>query len=329
MKFASPLYFLLLIPVWVFFLLYVTGKVGRGAVLRFSSVELVKRSKGRTLSFGRFVTGLLRAAALTMLVFALARPQTGTGEDKTKQQVVDIVISLDVSGSMATLDFQPDNRLVAAKIEAKNFIEARKNDRIGLVIFAGQSFTQCPLTVDHRAILTLLDQIQLGTLEDGTAIGLGLASAVNRLKNSEAKTKLVVLLTDGVNNAGEIDPLTAAELAKQLKVRVYTVGVGKEGTSLMPVLDPVYGQRFLKVETQIDEKLMDTIARKTGGRYFRAQDTRSLREIFKEIDKLEKTEVEVERFMHYEEKYLWFLWPALFLLLAELVWNGLLFVKVP
>src|SRR3989338_2972906 len=210
MKFSSPVYFVLLVPVLVFFFLYIHGKIGRGAVLRFSSVELVKKSKGRRLSFRRFVSGLLRAAALALVVCALARPQTGTGEDKTKQQVVDIVIALDVSGSMATLDFQPDNRLVAAKLEAKRFIEARKNDRIGLVIFAGQSFTQSPLTVDHRAILTLLDQIQLGMLEDGTAIGLGLASAVNRLKASEARTKLVVLLTDGVNNSGEVDPLTAA-----------------------------------------------------------------------------------------------------------------------
>jgi len=329
MKFADPLYFLLLVPVWIFFLLYIWGKIGRGAVLRFSSVELVKNSKGRRLSFGRFFSGLLRAAALALIVCALARPQTGTGEDKTKQQVVDIVVALDVSGSMATLDFQPDNRLVAAKLEAKRFIEARKNDRIGLVIFAGQSFTQCPLTVDHKAILTLLDQIQLGMLEDGTAIGLGLASGVNRLKNSEAKTKLVVLLTDGVNNAGEIDPLTASDLAKQLKVRVYTVGVGKEGTSLLPVQDPVFGQRLLKVETQIDEKMLDTIARKTGGKYFRAQDARALRDIFHEIDKLEKTEIEVERYMHFDEQYFWFLWPALFLILAELVWTGLLFVKVP
>ena len=329
MRFADPVYFLLLVPVFVFFLLYVSSRIGRDAVLRFSSVELLKRSGGRTLSFGRFFSALLRTAVLVLLVCALARPQTGTGEDKTTQQVVDIVISLDVSGSMATLDFQPDNRLQAAKLEAKRFIEARKNDRIGLVIFAGQSFTQCPLTVDHRAILTLLDQIQLGTLEDGTAIGLGLASAVNRLKGSEAKTKIVVLLTDGVNNAGEIDPLTAAELAKQLGIRVYTVGVGKEGTSFLPVEDPMFGTRLLKVETQIDEKMLDTIARKTGGAYFRAQDARALREIFREIDKLEKTEIQVERFMHYEERYFWFLWPALFLLLVELVWRGLLFVKIP
>lgn len=329
MRFADPAYFLLLIPVAVLFFLYMTGSIGREAVLRFSSVELLKRSGSRKLSFGRLFGALLRTAALTLLVLALARPQTGTGESKTSQQVVDIVVSLDVSGSMATLDFQPDNRLVAAKLEARRFIEARSNDRIGLVIFAGQSFTQCPLTVDHRAILALLDQIQLGTLEDGTAIGLGLASAVNRLKDSEAKTKIVVLLTDGVNNAGEVDPLTAADLAKQFGVRVYTVGVGKEGTSFLPIQDPRFGTRLLKVETQIDERMLETLAKKTGGRYFRAQDTRALRDIFKEIDKLEKTEIEVENFMHYEEQYFWFLWPALLVLLGEIVWRGLVFVKIP
>lgn len=329
MRFADPVYFLLFIPVIAFFFLYMAGRIGRDAVLRFSSVDILKKSGSVRFSFGRFVTALLRSLVLALLVCALARPQTGTGEDKTTRHVLDIFVSLDVSGSMATLDFQPDNRLAAAKLEAKRFIEARSDDRIGLVIFAGQSFTQCPLTTDHKAILTLLEQIQLGTLEDGTAIGLGLASAVNRLKDSEAKSKIAVLLTDGVNNAGEIDPLTAAQLAKQFGVRVYTIGVGKDGTSFLPVQDPMFGTRLLKVETQIDEKMLDTIARMTGGRYFRAQDARGLREIFREIDKLEKTEIEVERSIHYEERYFWFLWPALFLLLGELVWRGLIFVKIP
>lgn len=329
MRFANPLYFLLLFPAAVLFYLHVTGRIGKEAVLRFSSVELVKKSGGRKMSFGRFFTGLLRFLCMAFLIAALARPQTGTGEDKTTQHVIDILIALDVSGSMATLDFHPDNRLSAAKIEAKRFIEARKNDRIGFVIFAGQSITQCPLTVDHKAILTLVDKVQMGILKDGTAIGLGLANAVNRLKDSEAKSKVVVLLTDGVNNAGEIDPLTAAGLAKQYKVRVYTIGVGKEGVSFLPVQDPKFGTRLLKVETEIDEKMLDQIARETGGKYFRAQDERTLREIFREIDRLEKTEVEVEHFTHYEEKYFWFLWPALFLLLAELVWKNLIFVKIP
>lgn len=329
MRFADPVYFILWIPIVALFLLYVSYKIGREAVLRFSSVELVKGSGGRKLSFGRLITGLLRAACLTLLVLALARPQTGTGEDKTTQQVIDIMLSLDVSGSMATLDFHPDNRLVAAKMEAKRFIEGRKNDRIGLVIFSGQSITQCPLTVDHKAILALLDKIQLGTMQDGTAIGLGLANAVNRLKGSEAKSKVIILLTDGVNNAGEIDPITAAGLAKQFGIRVYTIGVGKQGVSLLPVQDPTFGTRLLKVETQIDEKMLDRIARETGGAYFRAQDEKALRGIFREIDRMETTEIQVEHFTHYEERYFWFLWPALFVLLMELVWTNLIFVKIP
>ena len=329
MRFADPLYFLWLVPALVLFFLYLNHRIGRDAVLRFSSVDLVKRSGGKKFSLGRFLTGFLRLLGLALLVAALARPQTGTGEDKTTQQVVDIMIALDVSGSMATLDFQPDNRLTAAKLEAQRFIEGRKDDRIGLVIFAGQSITQCPLTVDHKAVLTLLDKIQIGTMQDGTAIGLGLANAVNRLKGSEARSKVIILLTDGVNNMGEIDPLTGAGLAKQYKIKVYTIGVGKEGVSYLPVQDSTFGSRLLKVETQIDEKMLDRIARDTGGMYFRAQDSRSLREIFRSIDRLEKTEIKVERFTHYEEQYFWFLWPALFILLTELVWTNLIFVKIP
>lgn len=329
MTFKDPVFLALVLPAAVFFLLYLFGVIGKEAALRFSSLSLVKDAAGKRSVFRRIVPAVLRFSALVFLALALMRPQTGTGEEKSTQQVVDIMISLDVSGSMATLDFQPDNRLVAAKLEAKRFIEERKSDRIGLVIFAGESFTQCPLTIDHKAILALLDQIQIGMVEDGTAIGLGLANAVNRLKNSEAKSKVVVLLTDGVNNAGKIDPITAAGLAAQYKIKVYTIGVGKEGFAFLPVKDPVFGTRLLKVQTEIDEKLMGDIARKTGGRYFRAQDSRALRDIFREIDRLEKTEIKVEKFMHYDEHYFWFLWPALVLLCVEIVWTHLLFVKIP
>jgi Ca-activated chloride channel family protein len=166
-------------------------------------------------------------------------------------------------------------------------------------------------------------------MEDGTAIGLGLGNAVNRLKDSEAKSKVIILLTDGVNNAGEIDPLTAAGLAKQYGMRVYTIGVGREGESLLPVSDPRFGTRVLKVETQIDEKVLMEIARQTGGSYFRAQDSRSLHEIFKQIDRLEKTEITVEKYTHYDEQFFWFLWPALFVLLFEIVWTNLVRVKLP
>jgi Ca-activated chloride channel family protein len=230
---------------------------------------------------------------------------------------------------MATLDFYPDDRLKAAKVAARRFIEGRSRDRIGLVVFAGQSVTQSPLTVDHEAVLSLVDRIQLGMLEDGTAIGLGLANAVNRLKDSEAKSKVVILLTDGVNNAGEIDPLTAASLAKEFKVRVYTIAVGREGESVLPIQDPRFGTRILKVQTHIDEKTLTQIAKMTGGRFFRAEDSQGLIAIFGEIDRLERTEVKIERFTHHEEHFFKFLWPALFVFLAEIVWTQLLRVKLP
>ena len=329
MKFANPYYFLLVIPAFIFFILYIRNKIGKEAALKFSSVELVKKTGARRLTFGRFFPAFLRLVTLVLLAVAIARPQTSTGEEKTTEHVVDIAIALDISGSMATLDFHPDNRLVAAKIEAKRFIEGRRHDRIGLVVFAGQSVTQCPLTVDHQAVLALLDKIQLGMVEDGTAIGLGLASAVNRLKGSEAKSKVIILLTDGVNNAGKIDPLTAADLAKTYKIRVYTIGVGKEGEALLPIQDPRFGTRLLKVNTEIDESMLDEISRRTGGRYFRAQDEQALRSIFGEIDRLEKTEVTVETATHYDERYFWFLWPALFVLLCEVVWTNGIQVKIP
>lgn len=329
MRFKDPAYLLLIFPALIFFALYVREKIGREAALLFSSVQLVKKSGAAKLGLERFFPALVRLAAFLLLALALARPQTGSGEEKTTEQVIDIVISLDVSGSMATLDFQPENRLVAAKQEARQFIEGRKNDRIGLVVFAGQSLTQCPLTLDHQAILALLDKINLGMVEDGTAIGLGLANAVNRLKGSEAKSKVVVLLTDGVNNAGEIDPLTAAELSKQFNIKVYTIAVGKEGSSFLPVQDPRFGSRLLRVETQLDEKTLMAIAKKTGGAYFRAEDSNALHEIFRSIDRLERTEVKVEKHMRYEEHYHWFLWPAFFLLLFEVVWTNLVRVRIP
>ena len=329
MKFKDPVFLALALPALLFFFLYISHRIGREAALRFSSVGLVKSAGGKSRGFRRFFSGVLRLAVLLCLMLAILRPQTGTGEEKSTEHVVDMMIALDISGSMASLDFQPDNRLTAAKMEARRFIEGRPHDRIGLVIFAGQSFTQCPLTVDHNAITALLDQIQIGMVEDGTAIGVGLGNAINRLRNSEAKSKVIVLLTDGVNNTGEIDPLTAAGLAKQYKIRVYTIGVGKEGYAYLPVKDPAFGTRLLKIRTEIDEDLLLKIAQMTGGKYFRAQNRESLREIFREIDGLEKTEITVEKFIHYDEHYFWFLWPALFLLLAEIVWTDVLFVKIP
>lgn len=329
MRFESLIHFLWLIPVLVVSFLYLGGKISREPSLRFSSLKLLREAGAKRTTSGRLVRTVLRFLALVLLVLALARPQTGSGQVKTTERVVDIMLALDISGSMATLDFEPDNRLTAAKEEAKRFIEGRPHDRIGLVVFAGQSVTQCPLTTDSSALQALLDKIRLGMLEDGTAIGLGLGNALNRLKGSEAKQKVVILLTDGVNNAGSISPLTAAGIAKTLGIRVYTIGVGREGESLLPVQDPRFGTRLIKVETQIDEKMMKEISKLTGGEYFRAQDQRGLKEVFRQIDRLEKTEITVENFLTYEEHYFLFLWPALLLLLVELVWVNAVSVKLP
>lgn len=329
MKFADPQYFLLIIPALLFFFLFIRGWIGKEAVLKFSSVAIVKQAGAKRVAFGRLFQSVLRLLVLILLILAIARPQTSTGEQKTTEHVVDIMIALDISGSMATLDFHPDNRITAAKLEARRFIEGRPHDRLGLVVFAAQSITQCPLTVDHSAVLALLDKIQLGMVEDGTAIGLGLANAVNRLKDSEAKSKVVILLTDGINNSGEIDPLTGAELAKQFGIRVYTIGIGRNGESILPIQDPRFGTRFLRVQSEIDEKTLSEIARRTGGLYFRAQDERALRDIFKQIDRLEKTEIKVETTTHYDERYFWFLWPALWILLFEVVWTNVIRVKIP
>lgn len=329
MRFKDPQFFLLVLPALIVFILYVRGLIGAEATVRYSSLQSVRRAGAGGATRGRWLPALLRLAAGILLILALARPQSGIGEEKTTKYVVDVMISMDVSGSMATMDFAPGNRLEAAKLEARRFIEGRRHDRIGLVVFAAQSITQAPLTGDHEAVLTLLQRLQMGILEDGTAIGLGLATAVNRLKDSEAKSKVIILLTDGVNNAGEIDPLTAARLAQRYGIRVYTIGVGKEGVSVWPVHDPRFGTRLLKVETQIDEKTLKEIARLTDGQYFRAQDERGLREVFKQIDKLEKTEIKVETYTHYEEKYHWFLWPAFFVLIAEALWTRLLTLRLP
>ncbi len=329
MKFVSPLYFLLIIPAAVLVYLYTRGIVGKEPALKFSNVQIVKRAGAKSRPWPRIFQGLLRFSIFLLLILAMTEPQTSTGEEKTNQEVVDIMIALDVSGSMATLDFHPDNRLEAAKLEAKNFIKGRRYDRMGLVIFSGQSVTQCPLTVDRQALLALLESTQMGTMEDGTAIGLGLGNAVNRLKDSEAKSKIIILLTDGVNNSGEIDPLTAAGLAKEFGIKVYTIGVGKEGEALLPIEDPRFGRRVIKVQTEIDEKILQRIANTTGGAYFRAQDEGALRRIFEQIDRLEKTKITVQQYVHYEPRYFWFLVPALFLLLFEILYLNFLRLKIP
>ncbi len=235
---------------------------------------------------------------LSLLIIILARPQTSNSWKESTTEGIDIVMALDVSGSMKARDFRPD-RLEAAKDVAKDFISQRPNDRIGLVVFAAESFTQCPLTTDHKVLLNLLKNVKSGIIEDGTAIGLGLANAVNRIKDSKAKSKVIILLTDGVNNTGEIAPLTAAEIAKTFGIRVYTIGVGKKGMAPFPVETP-FGTQLQQMEVKIDEPTLQEIASTTDGQYFRATNKKKLKEIYQEIDKLEKTKISVQQ---YSTKY--------------------------
>ncbi len=255
--------------------------------------------------------------ALGFLIIALARPQTDLSEESVYAEGIDICVVLDVSGSMLAKDFEP-NRLEAAKSITREFVTGRENDRLGLVIFAKDAFTQCPLTVDHNALITLMDETQSGLLEDGTAIGNAIASGVNRLKDSESKSKVMILLTDGVTNAGEIDPNTAAEIAVQFGIRIYTIGVGTMGEAPYDIPD-AFGSRRVMMPVEIDEPLMRKIADDTGGKYFRATDNAKLENIYKEIDRLEKTRIATSSFKRKSEKFLTFASGALLLLLISRV----------
>jgi Ca-activated chloride channel family protein len=273
---------------------------------------------------------VLRTLALTLLIIVLARPQSRSSWKDIKTEGIDIVLSLDISTSMLAKDFKPD-RLDAAKEIAADFIDSRPNDRIGLVIFSGESFTQCPLTSDHAVIKNLFSGIHAGMIKDGTAIGDGLATAVARVKDSKAKSKVVILLTDGVNNQGSVPPLTAAEIAKAFGVRVYTVGVGTIGKALSPtgVIYPDGTLEYVYAEVDIDDKTLDEIADMTGGRYFRATDNNKLKDVYKEIDRMEKTIFEEKNFTNKAEHFLPFALGAAFLLLIEFLLKNNVFRSIP
>ena len=274
----------------------------------------------------------MRLLAIALMVVALARPQIVQGKETIKGEGVDIALALDISGSMASLDFQPKNRLEAAKQVIGDFIGKRPYDKIGLVVFASEAFSQAPLTLDRNALDRSLQQVELATdlgLDDGTAIGLGIANAANMLAQSEAKSKVMILLTDGVHNAGEIDPLTAAEAAKALGIKIYTVGAATPGQVPVPVQDMFGGTQIAYQESEIDEETLRQVADMTGGKYFRAEDSRGLKAIYNSIDKLEKSQVEVQVFNQYQELAGWLLAPALLLLLAAMVLKQTIFRTAP
>ena len=269
----------------------------------------------------------LRAAAFALVIIVLARPQSSNRLVDVTTEGIDIMLALDISGSMLARDFYPD-RIEAAKRIATQFISGRPNDRIGLVIFSGESFTQCPLTTNHAALINLLNSVHSGMIEDGTAIGLGLANSVNRIKDSDAASRIIILMTDGVNNRGSIDPMTAAEIAQIFGIRVYTVGIGTRGMAPHPVRTP-FGVQYVDMPTDIDEDLLIRISEMTNGRYFRATDDNSLVRIFEEIDQLERSEINVQEYHRNSEEYLKFALFAALLLLFEIVLRYSLLRNLP
>jgi Ca-activated chloride channel family protein len=277
----------------------------------------------------RWAPDALRAAAFLAMVLALARPQELAAGRPLTTSGVDIVLTIDASGSMKAEDFQPRNRLEVAKQAAIDFVEQRPSDRLGLVTFAGQAVTQAPLTLDHQAVGSAIRRIEIGGLTDGTAIGTALATAVNRLRASDARSKVVILLTDGVNNAGQIDPLTAARTAQALGVRVYTIGVGTTGEAPYLLDDPRFGRRYVRVVVRIDEEVLREISSRTGGRYFRATDPEALSQVYAAIDRLERSPLSGRRPVARIDRYAWVLAFALGLVVAEGVLRGTLFRRLP
>jgi Ca-activated chloride channel family protein len=300
----------------------------RTGTLRYPAVDAVLTAKAGTSRWAHRVPGALRALVLATLVVALARPQTGITAENVLTEGIDIVIALDISSSMLAEDLTP-NRLEAAKTVATDFVSGRRNDRIGLVAFAGLAYTQAPLTLDYSVVTTLLGGLQSGMIEDGTAVGMGLATAIKRLQASEAASKVVILLTDGRSNRGEIGPVTAGQMAQALGVRVYTIGAGARGTARVPVDDPLRGRVYATMQVDVDEETLQEIADLTGGRYFRATDTESLAAIWEEIDELERTEIEVENFTQYAERFPVALGIGFLLLLMELTLSQTVLRRLP
>ena len=329
MEFASPkiLWFLLLLIPLVAYYIYRTRQGGAAVIV--STIDTVKRAPKTIRYYLRHIPFVLRCVALSLIVVAIARPQSAEHYTNTTTEGIDIVLAVDVSTSMLAKDFTPD-RLSVAKEVASEFISDRTGDRIGLVVFAGESFTQSPLTTDQSSLQTMLGRITSGVIEDGTAIGNGLATSINRLRESDAKSKVVILLTDGVNNRGEISPLTAAKIAKDMGIKVYTIGIGRRGTAPYPIFDE-RGREVdvVNMKVEIDEKILRDIAEQTGGEYFRATDKQTLEAIYDRINQLEKSKVEVENRTTLHEEFLVFVLCALAALLLEFIIEKIILKRIP
>ena len=323
------LFALLLLPLFA----WLRGRKGARPAFVYSSVTLLKNVGKTSRSNAGALLHSLRWLAIALLIVAMARPQKTKTESTVRASGVDIVVSLDLSGSMESEDFtikgQRVNRLVVAKDTIAQFIEKRPNDRIGLVAFAGRAYIAAPLTLDHDFLQANLARLNLHTIEDGTAIGSGLSAAVNRLRDIRSKSKIVILMTDGQNNAGKIPPLTAAEAAKALDVKVYTIGVGIRGMAPFPQIDMFGRKVYVPTKVDIDEETLTAIAEKTGGRYYRADSTDTLRKIYAEIDQLEKTEVTVKKFVRRQELFHWAALPGVLLLLVEVLLGNTIWRRLP
>jgi Ca-activated chloride channel family protein len=331
MRFASP-WFLLLLLALPLLAWWRRRRTARTAFL-YSSVSLVKGITGLTRSPAQVVLSRLRWVCLGLLIVGLARPQQGGGQTEVRASGVDIVVALDLSTSMASEDFQLAgervNRLDVAKQVLREFILKRVNDRIGLVAFARNAYVVAPPTLDHDFLLAHVDRLTLGAVEDGTAIGSGLMAALNRLRDLPSKSRIVILMTDGQNNAGKVPPLTAAEAAQALGVKVYTIGVGTRGQAPFPRTDAFGRRRYHLVEVDIDEETLRQIAGRTGGAYFRADSASTLREIYGHIDRLERTEAAVKKYQFYAERFPWAVWPAWMLLMLEIILGNTVWRRLP
>ncbi len=325
--FAHPkfLYLLLLIPAMVAW--YIFRQKDSKASLQISTLRSFAKAPVSLKVYLRHALFALRAIVITLIIIVLARPQSTNTWKNVTTEGIDIILAIDVSGSMLARDFTPD-RLEAAKEIGIKFISGRQTDRMGLVVFSGESFTLCPLTTDHASLINMFKDIKMGILEDGTAIGSGLATAVSRLKDSNAISRVVILLTDGVNNRGEIAPLTAAEIAKSFGVRVYPVGIGSIGTAPYPVQTP-FGTQYQDMEVKIDEEMLQQVADLTGGKYFRATNNRALEQVYSEIDKLERSKIAVTEYNKREERFRIFGFIALALIASEFVLRTTVFRSIP
>jgi Ca-activated chloride channel homolog len=329
-RFHNPHFLLLLLAVPFMIFWHMKMEKKKKGALRYSLLPLVTGIEGSYRILFRNIVPFLRIAAVALLVLALARPQSGVMSEEVSSNGVDIMLIVDVSATMRAEDFKPDNRLEVSKKVIEKFINGRKNDRIGLVAFAAEAFTLCPLTLDYDLLVNALHGLNFNTVDENrTAIGTALATAMNRLRESKAKSKIIILLTDGDNNAGELDPITAAKAAAALNIKIYAVGVGKEGMVPYPVDNPIFGRVYQNMQSTMNEGALMSIAAEANGKFFRAKDPKALEDIYQQIDKMEKTEVKAQVYTTYSELFAYFVIFAALFLMAEIILSNTVFRRIP